>query len=177
MLLTGNSSFCAVRLNAFPLTRTLFTTPRCQSWFSKLIYPPASTTGASSYAEVNINGPNKCFLPIRNYEELNETLLYSHTTPLILNFTFRGHQKADELTGALNKIVLYETERRINICDVEMDFINNREGVMRFGVTEIPTLVSVRKTLPVDYFCLSAQNGYVNWLQLKAWIEKNADKP
>ena len=115
-------------------------------------------------------------MPIRSNAELNDALLISHSAPLLLNFTFRGVPQADALTGAANRIVLLETDKRINIADVEADFADTREGMLRFGVNSLPTLVAVRKTLPVDYYTLSEDElAEVNWLRLKAWIERNAD--
>ncbi|AET38375.1 uncharacterized protein Ecym_2665 [Eremothecium cymbalariae DBVPG len=160
----------AIRSQAF------CTAPFCKSWLSKLLYPPASKPGASSYREANSNGPNQCFLPVRTNGELNEVLMFSNRVPLILNFTFRGLPQADALTGALNRIVLLETEKRVNVADIETDFLETKEAMLRFGVKQIPTLVSVRKTFPEDHYTLSEYgSGEVDWASLKAWVEKNAD--
>ncbi|AAS54530.1 AGR041Cp [Eremothecium gossypii ATCC 10895] len=158
-----------------PATRALSSACTPRSWLSRLLYPPGRP-GASSYRDNNSSGGNQCLLPIRSNAELNDALLISHSAPLLLNFTFRGVPQADALTGAANRIVLLETDKRINIADVEADFADTREGMLRFGVNSLPTLVAVRKTLPVDYYTLSEDElAEVNWLRLKAWIERNAD--
>ncbi|QEU62353.1 hypothetical protein KDRO_F02810 [Kluyveromyces lactis] len=152
-------------------------TVRNNSWWSKIIYPFTQEENISPSQSYVKTGKNQCFLPIRNDNELNDVLLFNNRLPLILNFTVRGNETCNKLTGALNRIVLLETDKRINICDVETDFLETREAMLRFGVTQIPTLVAVRKTFPVDTFSqpdLVSQD--VNWLQLKAWIEKNADE-
>ncbi|SCU90629.1 LAME_0E09362g1_1 [Lachancea meyersii CBS 8951] len=156
---------------------TMATTPfvRKSSWFSKLIYP-FSSPGQSitdSYKPSSANG-NQCFLPIRSDEELEDTLRANNRTPLIFNFTVRGDSKCNELTGALNRIVLLETDKKVNIADVETDYMEVRSSMLRYGVKHVPTLVAVRKTFLVDSYVRDGDKP-VNWLDLKKWIEKNAD--
>lgn len=149
---------------------------RGKSWWSKIIYPSGEQdiSPAKSYLKT---GKNQCFLPIRSDEELNEVLLFNNRSPLILNFTVRGNGTCNKLTGALNRIVLLETDKSVNICDVETDFAETHGAMLRFGVSKIPTLVAVRKTFPVDTFYQSGLTSgqEIDWLQLKDWIEKNAD--
>lgn len=164
------------RLVLRPSTAYL-TSARSNSWWSKIIYPftqEEKVSPAQSYVKT---GKNQCFLPIRNDNELNDVLLFNNRVPLILNFTVRGNETCNKLTGALNRIVLLETDKRINICDVETDFVETREAMLRFGVTKIPSLVAVRKTFPVDTFYQPhlSSGDEVNWLELKQWIEKNAN--
>lgn len=120
--------------------------------------------------------PNQMFLSIRNENEMTDTLIASSKTPLIMNFTMRNNAPCDKLTGALNRIVTLETDKKINVVDVETDWPETRECTLRFGVTNIPMLVAVKKSFPVDYYTpkdLTHQD--VDWYGLKAWIEKNAD--
>ncbi|KAG0670493.1 hypothetical protein C6P41_001602 [Kluyveromyces marxianus] len=173
----AQSQSLLLRAGAFSAAPLLYKcAQRNSSWWTKIIYPFTQDEGASPAQSYVKTGKNQCFLPIRNDNELNEVLMFNNRLPLILNFTVRGNETCNKLTGALNRIVLMETEKRINICDVETDFLDTREAMLRFGVTQIPTLVAVRKTFPVDSFVqpdLTSQ--YVNWFKLKAWIEKNAD--
>ncbi|SCU98756.1 LADA_0H15170g1_1 [Lachancea dasiensis] len=148
---------------------------RHSSWFSKLIYP-FSSPGQSiteSYKPSSVNG-NQCFLPIRSDNELEDTLRANNRNPLIFNFTVRGDAKCNELTGALNRIVLLETDKKVNIADVETDYLEVRDSMLRYGVKHVPTLIAVRKTFLVDSY-VGDKGKPVNWLDLKKWIEKNAD--
>ncbi|CDO96229.1 unnamed protein product [Kluyveromyces dobzhanskii CBS 2104] len=167
-----------LRAGAASMRPVLYRTAvRNNSWWSKIIYPfseEKNTSPSQSYVKT---GKNQCFLSIRSDNELNDVLLFNNRLPLILNFTVRGNETCNKLTGALNRIVLLETDKRINICDVETDFLDTRDAMLRFGVTQIPTLVAVRKTFLVDSFTQpELRSEDVNWLQLKAWIEKNADE-
>lgn len=150
---------------------------RNSSWFSKILYPFSRPDQSipDSYKPSSQNG-NQCFLPVRSDNELDETLLANNRTPLILNFTVRGDETCNKLTGALNRIVLLETDKRVNIADVETDFMDTRNSMLRFGVKQIPTLVAVRKTFPTDSYCVpDLARSQVDWAALKRWIEKNAD--
>ncbi len=64
---------------------------------------------------------NQIFLPIRYRYELDSIIPLSNRIPLLLNFTYRGDKASDKTTGALQRIVGYETEKRINMVDVEVD--------------------------------------------------------
>lgn len=150
---------------------------RSSSWFSKILYPFSSSNQSitDSYKPSSQNG-NQCFLPVRSDDELDDTLRANNRTPLILNFTVRGDETCNKLTGALNRIVLLETDKRVNIADVETDFMQTRNSMMRFGVKQIPTLVAVRKTFPTDLYTVpNLATSPVNWGELKRWIEKNSD--
>lgn len=107
---------------------------------------------------------------------MTNTLIANNRVPLIMNFTMRNNPICDKLTGALNRIVMLETDKKINSVDVETDWPETKEVVLRFGVNNIPMLVAVRKSFPVDYYVpkdLGADE--VDWYALKMWIEKNAD--
>ncbi|SCU99809.1 LAMI_0G00980g1_1 [Lachancea mirantina] len=162
-----------------PLACTAFRAVPCRSssWFSKILYPFTQKDRSikDSYGASSQNG-NQCFLPVRSGDELNELLMFNNRAPLILNFTVRGNDVCNKLTGALNRIVLLETDKKINIADVETDYLETRDSMLRFGVHQIPTLVAVRKTFPVDHYSVpSLKNKEIDWGHLKAWIEKNAD--
>lgn len=113
----------------------LYSTRRHASWFSKILYPfsQPNQSATDSYKPSGYNG-NQCFLPVRSNDELSEVLTFNNRKPLILNFTVRGNDTCNKLTGALNRIVLLETDKKINIVDVETDYHDTREGMMRFGV-------------------------------------------
>lgn len=120
--------------------------------------------------------PNQTFLSIRNENELANTLIASAKTPIILNFTVRNNAVCDKLTGALNRIVMLETDKKINAVDVETDFPETNEFLVRFTVPDIPSLVAVRRGFPVDWYApndLATRD--VDWIGLKQWIERNAD--
>ena len=120
--------------------------------------------------------PNQMFLSTRNENEMTDTLIASSKTPLIMNFTMRNNTPCDKLTGALNRIITLETDKKVNVVDVETDWSGTKECTLRFGVNNIPMLVAVRKTFPVDYYTpKDLTNQDVDWYGLKAWIEKNAD--
>ncbi|SCU97844.1 LAFA_0G13674g1_1 [Lachancea sp. 'fantastica'] len=148
---------------------------RNSSWFSKIIYPFSKPDQSitDSYKPSSANG-NQCFLPIRSDAELEDTLRANNRAPLILNFTVRGNAQCNQLTGALNRIVLLETDKKVNIADVETDYMEVRDSMLRYGVKHVPTLVAVRKTFLVDSYVENSGKS-VNWLDLKRWIEKNAD--
>lgn len=119
---------------------------------------------------------NQVFLSIRNENEMTDTLIASSQTPLIMNFTMRSNAPCDKLTGALNRIVMLETEKKVNCVDVETDWTETKDIQLRFGVQEIPSLVAVRKSFPVDYYTQgNLVTEEVDWYALKSWIEKNAD--
>ncbi|SCW01673.1 LAFE_0E04786g1_1 [Lachancea fermentati] len=156
---------------------SLVATHRSASWFSKILYPFSQPNQSitDSYKPSSQNG-NQCFLPVRSDAELDDTLRFNNRSPLILNFTVRGNDTCNKLTGALNRIVLLETDKRVNIADVETDYLETRDSMLRFGVKQVPTLVAVRKTFPVDHYTVpELTNTQVNWQDLKRWIEKNAD--
>lgn len=71
---------------------------------------------------------------MRSDAELDDTLRFNNRSPLILNFTVRGNDTCNKLTGALNRIVLLETDKRVNIADVETDYLETRDSMLRFGV-------------------------------------------
>lgn len=120
---------------------------------------------------------NRIFLPVRNAEELDSYLLIKR--PVLLNFTVRGDPYCNKVTGALQRIVAYETDKKINMVDIESDYPETRDLIPRFGVRNIPTVVAVRKTFPVDSYVdqglIENPDGEVNWEKLKAFVEKNAD--
>ncbi|CDH17303.1 uncharacterized protein ZBAI_09091 [Zygosaccharomyces bailii ISA1307] len=120
--------------------------------------------------------PNQTFLSIRNENELTNVLIASNKTPLLLNFTVRNNVACDKLTGALNRIVTMETEKSVNTADIETDFPETQDALLRFTVKEIPSLVAVRRGFPVDWYSPGdLVRGEVNWTELKGWIERNAD--
>ncbi|GAV55888.1 hypothetical protein ZYGR_0AZ00590 [Zygosaccharomyces rouxii] len=119
---------------------------------------------------------NQTFLSIRNENELANTLIASGKTPIILNFTVRNNAICDKLTGALNRIVMLETDKKINSVDVETDFEETNEFLVRFTVKDIPSLVAVRRGFPVDWYApADLRTRDVDWINLKEWIERNAD--
>lgn len=65
------------------------------------------------------------------------------------------------------------------MVDVEADFPETRDLVPRFGVRNIPTIVAVSKTFPVDYYVdrnlMENPDGEPDWAMLKEFVEKNAD--
>jgi hypothetical protein len=132
----------------------------------KVIEPPESTKQG-----------NRIFLPVRFENEVDNLLLIKR--PLLMNFTIRGDPYCNKVTGALQRIVAYETDKKVNMVDIEADFPETRDLVPRFGVKNIPTIVAVRKTFPVDYYVdrnlLENPAGEPDWQKLKAFIEKNAD--
>lgn len=122
-----------------------------------------------------VKQPNQTFLAARDEDELATTLLGSSKTPLILNFTTRDNVTCNKITGALTRIVLLETEKSINLVDIEMEWFENRNLPMKYNVFKIPTLVAIRNTFPVDqYIPNNLDNKEVNWIDLKEWVEKNA---
>ncbi|CDO96230.1 unnamed protein product [Kluyveromyces dobzhanskii CBS 2104] len=150
---------------------------RDNSWWAKIIYPFSQKKNASPSQSYVKTGKNQCFLPIRSDDELNDVLLFNGCAPLILNFTVRGDQTRNTRTEMLNRIVLLGTHKRINICEVETDFLDTRDAMLRFGVTQIPTLVAVRGTFPVDSYTVpELRSEYVSWSLLEKWVEKNADE-
>lgn len=156
----------------------MFNTVR-QGWFQtrglsagKRLYWNWFAKGGSA----EIRQPNQVFLSIRNENELTDTLIANNKTPLIMNFTMRNNTACDRLTGALNRIVMLETEKKVNVVDVETDWPETKEAVLRFGVNNIPMLVAVRKSFPVDHYVpKDLTHDEVDWYGLKQWIEKNAD--
>lgn len=138
---------------------------------------------ASSSRVIGVRGfftsakqPNQTFLSIRNENELTNVLIASNKTPLVLNFTVRNNVACDKLTGALDRIVMMETEKSVNTADVETDFPETQEALLRFTVKSIPSLVAVRRGFPVDWYSPGdLVRGEVDWTGLKGWIERNAD--
>ncbi|QLG70413.1 hypothetical protein HG535_0A03520 [Zygotorulaspora mrakii] len=124
----------------------------------------------------SVREPNQVFLSVRNENEMTDTLIASNRVPLVMNFTIRNNESCDILTGALNRIVMLETDKKINCVDVETDWPETKEILLRFGVHDIPSLVAVKKSFPVDYYTQKhLMNGEIDWYSLKSWIEKNAD--
>lgn len=143
-------------------SRQLWWTPR------KVLDPPTDTKQG-----------NRIFLPVRFENELEDLLLIKR--PLLLNFTIRGDPYCNKVTGALQRIVAYETDHKINMVDIETDELTTRDLLPRFGVRNIPTIVAVKKTLPVDSYVdenlLKDPESEVDWIKLKQFVEKNADSP
>lgn len=155
-------------LGSTVLLGSLYTTR--QFWWQSqtpILHPPSSTKQG-----------NRIFLPIRFEDELSDLLLIKR--PLLLNFTVRGDSYCNKVTGALQRIIAYETDKRINMVDIEVDEPGTKDLLPRFGVKDIPCVVAVRKTLPADWYVdekLKADpTGEIDWLKLKAFIEKNADE-
>lgn len=141
-------------------TRSFWWTPR------EILEPPKTTKQG-----------NRIYLPVRFENELDDLLLIKR--PLLLNFTIRGDPYCNKITGALQRIVAYETDKKINMVDIECDEQGTKDLLPRFGVNNIPTVVAVRKTLPVDKYVdenlLNDPENEIDWIKLKNWIEKNAD--
>lgn len=126
--------------------------------------------------KAGVRQPNQVFLSIRNENEMTDTLIASNKTPLIMNFTMRNNAPCDKLTGALNRIVMLETDKKVNAVDVETDWPETKDVMLRFGVNNIPMLVAVRKSFPTDYYVPgNLTHEDVDWYGLKEWIEKNSD--
>ncbi|CCH62860.1 hypothetical protein TBLA_0I02020 [Henningerozyma blattae CBS 6284] len=114
---------------------------------------------------------NQTFLPVQNEDELSNTTISSNKVPLILNFTTRNNEKCDKLTGALTRIVLMETEKRINAVDVEVDWFENvNELLYKYSVRQIPTLIAWKDFNRIDEY---VPKDNFEWYDLKAWIDKN----
>jgi thioredoxin-like negative regulator of GroEL len=136
-------------------------------WTPKEVLQPPETTKQG----------NRIYLPIRFENELEDLLLIKR--PILLNFTIRGDPYCNKVTGALQRIIAYETDKRVNMVDVECDEPGTRDLLPRFGVKNIPSVVAVRKGLPVskyvDQGLLDNPDSEVDWQKLKQWIEENAD--
>lgn len=78
---------------------------------------------------------NVIHFPIRYDYEFNSLALSK--TPLLANFTLRGDPKSDALTGAMIKIVSYETDYSISAVDIEVDEPTVRELLERYAVSFI----------------------------------------
>lgn len=136
-------------------------------WKTQTVFEPPQTTKQG----------NRIFLPVRFENEVDDLLLIKR--PLLLNFTIRGDPYCNKVTGALQRIVAYETDKKVNMVDIEADFPETRDLVPRFGVRNVPTIVAVRKTFPVDYYVdtnlLNDPEGEPDWAKLKEFVERNAD--
>lgn len=76
---------------------------------------------------------NRIFMPVRYESEFDNIALLP--TPLLANFTLRGHSQSDQLTGAIIKILSYETEKSISAVDIETDEATTRPIMERYGVS------------------------------------------
>ncbi|KAH3900712.1 uncharacterized protein SCODWIG_00701 [Saccharomycodes ludwigii] len=138
--------------------------------------------GLFSFKSSNPFAKNTSLLPVRNDNELNEALMQSYKVPLILNFTMRGSNnvRCNDLTGALTRIVLTELDQPeylINFVDVETDYPETMDSLLRFGVNNIPTLVAVKSTFPIDWYVPpSDKSKYEYWEDLSEWVKKNAKR-
>lgn len=79
--------------------------------------------------------PNRIFFPVRYEHEFDSIALLP--TPLLANFTWRGTKESDAVTGALIKIVSYETEKEISAVDIEVDEMTTRPIMEKYGVSKI----------------------------------------
>lgn len=135
-------------------------------------------TGANMNPPADQKGPNRIFLPIRYKEELHPVLIQK--LPLLLNFTVRGNEQCNKLTGALQRIVSLETDKRVNMVDIEADEPGTLDLLTEYRVTEIPTVVLLRKQLIVDHYTvpdlMKNTSSEVDWIKLKDWIESVADE-
>lgn len=138
---------------------------------------PGSTVSGMRFLFNSSNQkPNQTFLSIRNENELTNTLITAGKTPVVLNFTVYNNAICDKLTGALNRIVMLETDRKIHTVDVETDFPETNDLLVRFTVGDIPSLVAVRRGFPVDWYIPeNLRTSEVDWIGVKEWIERNAD--
>ncbi|CAR29592.1 hypothetical protein ZYGR_0AD02750 [Zygosaccharomyces rouxii] len=146
------------------------------SILNKCVKPTLFTGTRSLFGNHGVRQANQTFLSIRNENELANTLIASGKTPIILNFTVRNNAICDKLTGALDRIVMFETDKKINSVDVETDFAETMDFLVRFTVKDIPSLVAVRRGFPVDWYAPDdLRTRDVDWINLKEWIERNAD--
>ncbi|ODV97024.1 hypothetical protein PACTADRAFT_32521 [Pachysolen tannophilus NRRL Y-2460] len=119
---------------------------------------------------------NRIFLPIRYADELYPILMQK--PPLLLNFTYRRNPECDKLTGALQRIVALETDKKINLVDIEASEPGTRELMLEYRVDHVPMVVALRKQLIVDSYIdknlTQDPNKEVDWINLKNWIENIA---
>lgn len=136
-------------------------------WTPRKVLEPPSTTKQG----------NRIFLPVRFENELDDLLLIKR--PLLLNFTIRGDPYCNKVTGALQRIIAYETDKKVNMVDIETDEPGTKALISRFGVKNIPSVVAVKKQLPeawyIDEKLKTNPEGEVDWDKLKKFIEDNAD--
>ncbi|KAI0462070.1 hypothetical protein LJB42_004675 [Komagataella kurtzmanii] len=133
---------------------------------TQLFYPPASTKSG-----------NRIFLPVRDPSELHPYLIQK--PPLLLNFVYRGETASNKLTGVLQRIVSLETEKSVNMVDIEADETANHQLLSTYMVTKIPTVVALKKQLPVSQYCdlelIDNKDKEVDWEELKKWVEEVAE--
>ncbi|ODV84493.1 hypothetical protein CANARDRAFT_200699 [[Candida] arabinofermentans NRRL YB-2248] len=133
----------------------------------QVIYPPSSTI------------KNRIFLSIREPQELDS--IKSLKQPLLMNFIFRGDLASDKLTSNLQKIVGFDMDENklINLVDIESDELPNRDLLMEYGVTKIPTVVLLVNQLKRGEYIdekLIESKGEIdpNYDELKNWVESHS---
>ncbi|GME85822.1 unnamed protein product [[Candida] boidinii] len=137
---------------------------------SNILYPPSQGSTPTG---------NRIFIAIREKSELQPLLITKQ--PLLLNFVNRGETSSNKLTGALQRIVSLETDKLVNMVDIEADEIGNRDLLIDYQVNKIPTIVALKNQLPRGSYCDEAlienpESQDVKWQELKAWVESHADE-
>lgn len=126
---------------------------------SDILYPPAESRQG-----------NRIFVAVRDKQELQPLLIQEH--PLLLNFVYRGEGKSNSVTGALQRIVAYDTSKWVNMVDIEADEQGNKDLLVDYTVNSIPTIVALHKQLPVSSYVEDEET--VDYEKLKSWVESVA---
>ncbi|OBA23331.1 hypothetical protein METBIDRAFT_29831 [Metschnikowia bicuspidata var. bicuspidata NRRL YB-4993] len=127
-------------------SRTLF------GWFTKynkrLIYPPSPN---------QITTKNRLFPTyIERPTELGTVLLGKE--PLLLNFTFPGDEKCNQVTLTLfdvlsdSKKYPLDESKSVALANIACDSPGGRELQQTYAVSKIPTIVLLKKQMEADRF-------------------------
>lgn len=139
-MIFARASFRAATLTAtvalsVPTAHAFSTSSRDSWWWSKSKTPQPDNNGSPSQPS-----QNRIYVPVRYEQEFDSLALLP--TPLLANFTLRGDAASDQITGALIKIVSYETEKSISAVDIETDELTTRPLMERYGVSNILHLLN-----------------------------------
>ncbi|ODV79415.1 uncharacterized protein CANTADRAFT_51951 [Suhomyces tanzawaensis NRRL Y-17324] len=150
-----------------PSTRLGFTRTFFNGWFKawqtqKVIYPPKPQDFTTN---------NRIFEAyVQHANELHDYLLFKE--PLLLNFTY-ADPKSNKVTQALFDVLSnrdkYPTETAVNLVNIMADTEGGRELMLDYGVGKIPSVVLLRKQIPVDRLVVDvdrfSEQDVIEWLR------------
>lgn len=110
---------------------------------------------------------NRVYLPVR--KELEFEPLLSLPNPLLAHFSFPTDSKCQAVTKALKTIVDGETPFALSTVDVECDEPDAQHLILRYGVTEFPTVLCLKGGDYISSFCPKGNDPETN---LRHWIKE-----
>lgn len=136
---------------------------------NRTIYPPDVITTKNRLYPTYI---------IRN-AEIQDVVLTK--APLLLNFTYQGDKNCNRLTQALfdllsdaKKYPLDSSKYPVELANVACDSPEARELMLTYGVSKVPSVVCLKKQIPIDLYVPGDISSGFNEEHLSDWIKRIA---